>query len=39
MAIDFIYLMIITIAVLSLSIKISEMIIRTLLKRLFKSGI
>jgi len=39
MALDFIYLILITLAVLSLSVKISETIIKLLLKRFFKSGI
>jgi len=39
MALDFMYLILITLAVLSLSVKLSETIIKLLLKRFFKSGI
>lgn len=39
MALDFIYLIIITLTVLSFSVKLSETVIKLLLKRLFRSGI
>jgi hypothetical protein len=39
MNLDFMYLILITLAVLSLSVKISETIIKLLLKHFFRSGI